>query len=246
MKPTFLSMGAGTGIGYATAEHFARQGFDIVLASRRTDNIWPLVEQLASQGFTARAQAFDAGDPKSVAALVNDVSQSSRIDVLHYNVASKRFSESTLEKQPADTFNTDLAVNVGGALAAIQAVSPIMVQQSGGTVLITGGGLALHPTADHLSLSIGKVALRAMTQALFEPLRAKGIHVASVQVMGFVDPGSQAVKGEGRGTGVLEPACPATGAVDAGNGIPSVIGASHVRFVQDAPAVLRRYWRSSS
>ena len=44
-------------------------------------------------------------------------------------------------------------MNIGGALVAAQAVAPKMEEQKSVAVLLTGGGFALAPSADYLSIS---------------------------------------------------------------------------------------------
>lgn len=135
-------------------------------------------------------RTVDAGVPSSVAALITDVEkQFGSIDVLHYNAASMR--KATNEEQPRDTFISDLAVNIGGALVAAQAVLPKMSERRAGTILLTGGGFALEPSAEYLSLSIGKAGIRALAHGLFGSLKEKGIHVATVTVAAVVNPGSK-------------------------------------------------------
>ena len=92
----------------------------------------------------------------------------------------------TLADQPRESFNTDLAVNIGGAMAAAQAVGQKMLERGSGSILLTGGGFALQPHPDYLSLSTGKAGVRALAQGIFEPFREKGVHVATVTVAGFV------------------------------------------------------------
>lgn len=187
---TFLSIGAGPGMGFATAERFAREGFRMVLAARSLANTQRLAERLTKSGYQAHGRKVDAGDPNGIAELVAEVQkQHGSIDVLHYNAASAR--KASLSEQPRDSFNEDLAVNIGGALAAAQAVAPKMQEQKSGAVLLTGGGFALAPSADFLSVSIGKAGLRALAHGLFEPFREKGIHVATVTVCTFVSPESK-------------------------------------------------------
>jgi NAD(P)-dependent dehydrogenase (short-subunit alcohol dehydrogenase family) len=182
---TFLSIGAGPGMGFATAERFAKEGFEVVLAARRVAKTQELAERLISKGYNAYACKVDASDAKSVAELVAQVQeQHGSIDVLHYNAASGR--KATLFEQPRDSFNGDLAVNIGGALVAAQAVAPKMEEQRSGAILLTGGGFALAPSPDFLSVSIGKAGIRALAHGLFEPFREKGIHVATVTVCAFV------------------------------------------------------------
>lgn len=188
---TFLSVGAGPGIGLATAERFAQEGFQIILSARNADKLIELADQLRAKGHKAEVRTVDTSDPSSVKALIADVERTAGgINVLHYNAASMR--KATLLEQPTKTFNSDLAVNIGGAQAAAQAVAPKMFERGAGTILLTGGGFALQPSPDYLSLSIGKAGIRALAQGLFEGFKEKGVHVATVTVAAFVDPGSTA------------------------------------------------------
>jgi NAD(P)-dependent dehydrogenase (short-subunit alcohol dehydrogenase family) len=187
---TFLSIGAGPGMGFATAERFAKEGFEVVLAARSVAKTQELADRLIRNGFKANVRNVDASDPKSVVELVAGVQkQHGSIDVLHYNAASTR--KATLSEQPHDSFNGDLAVNIGGALVAAQAVAPKMEEQKSGAILLTGGGFALAPSPDFLSISIGKAGIRAMAHGLFEQFREKGIHVATVTVCSLVSPESE-------------------------------------------------------
>ncbi len=155
------------------------------MSARRGDSAQELAAQLTETGYEAQARVVDAGDPTSVAALVSEVESTfGGIDVLHYNAAAMR--KATLAEQPRNTFNTDLAVNIGGAMAAVQAAAPRMTERGSGSVLLTGGGFALHPHPDYLSLSIGKAGIRALAQGLFGTFEEKGVHVATVTVLGFV------------------------------------------------------------
>ena len=66
-----------------------------------------------------------------------------------------------------------------------------MEERRKGTVLLTGGGFALSPNAEYLTLSIGKAGIRCMVEALFPQLAAQGIHIATLTVMRVVSPGSE-------------------------------------------------------
>lgn len=186
---TFLSIGSGPGMSLATAERFAKEGFQIVLSARDAAKTQNLADELKSKGYKAEVRSVDAGDPSSVAALIADVEKLGSIEVLHYNAAAVR--KATLEEQPRDTFVSDLVVNIGGALVASQAVVPLMSARGSGTILLTGGGLALEPSPEYLSLSIGKAGIRALALSLFESLKEKGIHVATVTVAALLSPGSK-------------------------------------------------------
>jgi NAD(P)-dependent dehydrogenase (short-subunit alcohol dehydrogenase family) len=190
---TFLSIGAGPGMGYATAARFAREGFQIVLSARNSTNTRELADRLKAKGYRVEVRTVNAADPDSVAALIAEVEkQFGSIDVLHYNAASIR--KATLSEQPRATIVQDLAVNVGGALVATQAVTQQMSERRSGTILFTGGGLSLAPNSEYISLSIGKAGIRALTLGTFESLKQKGIHVATVTVSAAITPDSEAAE----------------------------------------------------
>lgn len=186
---TFVSIGSGPGMGLATAERFAREGFRVVLSARNTAKTEDLAQQLRAKGHTVEVETVDTAKADSVIGLIDKViARHGTVDVVHYNAASMR--QATLADQPADTFNSDLAVNIGGALAAAKRASEVMSARGAGTLLFTGGGFALQPSPDYLSLSIGKAGIRALALGLFDTLKDKGIHVATVTVATFVDAGS--------------------------------------------------------
>jgi NAD(P)-dependent dehydrogenase (short-subunit alcohol dehydrogenase family) len=108
---TFLSIESGPGLGLATAERFAKEAFEIVLSARNTDKTEVLAEQLRAKGHRVTVRKVYASDPRSIASLAKTEKQFGAIDVLHYNAASLR--KATILEQPRDTFNADLAINVG-------------------------------------------------------------------------------------------------------------------------------------
>ena len=193
---TFLSIGSGPGMGYATAARFAREGFQIVLSARNLAKTQEQANRLKAKGYHVDVRTVDSADPESIAALINEVQKHcGSIDVLHYNAASIR--NATVAEQPRATFNQDLATNVGGALVATQAVARQMSERGSGTILLTGGGFSLAPNPEYISLSIGKAGLRAMTLGMFESLKQKGIHIATVTVHTAVTPDSKEAEAVG-------------------------------------------------
>lgn len=188
---TFLSIGSGPGLSFATAERFAREGFRITLSNRNAAKARELAQRLDRNGYRAEGRTVDSGDPESVASLIGEVGRHfGAIDVLHYNTASMR--RATLEEQPRDTFAADLAVNIGGALVAVQMAAQQMGPRQSGTILLTGGGYSLNPNPQFISLSIGKAGIRALTLGMFESFKRKGIHIATVTIEVALEESGQA------------------------------------------------------
>lgn len=181
-------------MGFAAAERFAKEGFQIVLSARNAAKTQALADQLKAKGYKAEVRTVDVSDPSSVAALVAEVEKTfGGIEVVHYNTATMRYE--TIAEQPLETFNLDLAVNIGGALAAVQAVVPHMSERGSGAILLTGGGYSLKPNPACISLSIGKAGIRALAHGLFESLAQQGVHIGSVTVAASIVPGSEQVNG---------------------------------------------------
>jgi NAD(P)-dependent dehydrogenase (short-subunit alcohol dehydrogenase family) len=194
---TLLSIGSGPGIGIATAERFAREGFRIVLTSRSPEKLAARAQQLSDQGYTVVVKSVDAGNLASVAQLVRQTeAEFGGIDALHFNAASMH--SASIESQASDSFVPDLTVNIGAALVATQEASRGMLKRGSGAILLTGGGFALYPHPDYLSLSIGKAGIRNLTYGIFESFKERGVHVASVMVSTLVSADSPESRGIGQ------------------------------------------------
>ena len=194
MSKVFLGIAAGRGIGLATAKRFAREGYAIVLAARTIEKLLPCASQLEQMGAKVDVRSVDASDPGTVAALVESVGAD--LEVVHYNAASLHYKNNelqtrTLDDESVDSIVSDLHVNAVSALTAIKAAVRPMKARGAGSVLITGGGFAFQPSGQFLTLSVGKAALRASVQALAEPLKEQGVHVASVIVCKVIPPESK-------------------------------------------------------
>ncbi|KOC90302.1 SDR family NAD(P)-dependent oxidoreductase [Winslowiella iniecta] len=192
----FLSIGTGPGMGYETAARFAREGFRIILSARNAEKSEELSRKLKDQGFSVECRRVDASSAESIADLMSEVQQQfGDIDVIHYNAAAMR--QDTIDSQPAKSFNEDLAVNIGGALAATKMAAAEMSTRKNGTILLTGGGFALAPHPEFISLSIGKAGIRSLVMGLFEPLKKDNVHIATVTVSASVTADSKEARDVG-------------------------------------------------
>ena len=179
-------VGSGEGLGAAIARRFGRAGGRIALVARtkRPD----LVGGLNATGIDARAfQADAASEPEVKRAFASIECWAGETDVLIYNAAAMR-ADLASELTPSRLLE-DMAINLGGALACVQAVLPTMKAKRRGTLIFTGGGLALEPYPTWTSLAAGKAALRAYSLALHKELAGEGIRVCVVAVCGIVSRG---------------------------------------------------------
>lgn len=186
-----LIAGFGPGMGAALARRFATEGFALSLLARGRDALDEAEAGFAAQGVAARGFVADLSDAASIRdALAEAFATSGSPDVLIYNAA--RWRETRTMSLPPQDFAQDLSLAVTGALVCAQAVHPAMQARRSGTMLFTGGGLALYPASGMrvASLTAGKAALRGLVHALAGELAPEGIHVATVTIAGQVAPGT--------------------------------------------------------
>ncbi len=190
MAESCLIVGAGPGIGQACALAFAREGYDIALIARQPQRLLAQTTEITwATGRAVRAYAADAADADALrAALRASQQELGPARVLIYNVASvQRARPAVLD---IEQLVQEFRANVAGALVCAQALAEEMRLAGGGSLLFTGGGLADHPTAGYTSLSLCKAALRSLTHTMAQEYGVHGIHVATVTVHGYVQPGT--------------------------------------------------------
>ena len=183
-------VGAGPGVSLAVARRFGREGFRIALIARRENALADYQVELATAGVESFGFAADAGDARSLrGAFERIANQLGPTAVLVYNVAANApGSPSTLDgERLVEAFRS----NVVGALVASQQVIPQMQTTGSGTMLFTGGGLALSPWPQAAALAVGKAGLRNLVYSLAAELEPAGIHVATVTIAGMVQPGTE-------------------------------------------------------
>ena len=185
MKKTIVVVGAGKGLGNGVAEKFGVGGFRVVLMARSEEHLKEYAADFEAKGIEVYTQAADVADLDAFAKVFGEVVKSyGTPDVLFYNVGITVADEDV--KISAQTLVERYVVDVAGAYNCIKLVDTEEFAERNGTILVTGGGLALQPYADYLPLSMDKAALRAMVQALSPVLKEKGIYLGTVQVTGTI------------------------------------------------------------
>jgi len=191
MRKLFIGIGVGPGLGASTAERFAQEGFDILLTARNKNRVLELADAIAEKtGVKATALDLDASNLKAIAEFTEK--HASSADVVHFNAAG--MSSPVLQDTSVESLENDLRVNITSPLVTIKGFTSHLAKKGKGTILLTGGALAMYPSADYLTVSIGKAGIRAMTEALFPQLAKRGIHIATVTVAKSVSPGSSDAK----------------------------------------------------
>lgn len=188
-KPVALIIGMGPGLSLALARRFSVGGYNVVGFARDVAKSENPVAALRANGLAVHLKAVDAGDliqlTSAITATVNDFGP---VQVLIFN-AYRMTMALPSQLAPRDVA-ADFNVNIIAALAAAQAVLPSMLQRKKGSIVFTGGGLALDPTGwlEASSLAIGKAGIRSLAMSLNKELSPKGVHVGTVTIAGTIAP----------------------------------------------------------
>lgn len=188
-KSLLVIVGAGPGVSAGIARKFGNNGFKVILIARKKESLDLQIAELQQKNIEAHGVIADAAGPDSLKAAFKQIKSVYGIhDILIYNAGANTINNpSILERE--DLLN-DFKVNVAGALISAQQIIPEMMEREKGTILFTGGMLAINPVTSRASASISKAGLRNLSFALAEELFPYGIHVGTVTIGGVVKKGT--------------------------------------------------------
>jgi len=160
MQRTAVVTGASSGIGAATAERLAREGYHVVLAARRLDKLEAVVARIAAAAGSAEVSQLDVTDRTQVQALAGALT---RCDVLIANAGGALGADQIADASP-DDWLTMYESNVLGTLHTVQALLPMLISSGDGTVLImssTAGFTAYEGGGGYVAAKHGTHAIAA-------------------------------------------------------------------------------------
>ena len=162
-----LVTGAGSGIGRASALALLKEGYRVVLAGRRGNQLDETVSR-SGAGDRALAVPTDVADPSSVAALFEATrAKFGRLDVLFNNAGTNApgvmFEELTYEQ-----WANVVAVNLTGCFLCAQHAFRLMKDQNprGGRIINNGSISAHAPRPNSAPYTSTKHAITGLTKSL--------------------------------------------------------------------------------
>jgi NADP-dependent 3-hydroxy acid dehydrogenase YdfG len=176
---TALITGATSGIGKATAELFAQNGFRLILCGRRHDRLDELKSELGAKTEVATL-AFDVRDREAVMRAIGSLeSPFSEIDIL-VNNAGNAHGLSPIQDGNPDDWDAMIDGNVKGLLYVSKAVIPGMVERKSGHIINIGSiaGKEVYPNGNVYCAS--KFAVDALNQGMRLDLNQYGIRVGAI------------------------------------------------------------------
>ncbi len=174
MEETALVTGCSSGIGRATAELFAEEGWTVYATSRDPADIADLAEAGCE---TAGLDVTDARDVERVRDRV--LEETGRVDCLVNNAGYAQYGP--LEDVPTDRLHEQFDVNVYGPHRLVRAVLPTMREQGEGTIVNVSSISGRVSTPGYGAYAGSKFALEAMSDALRAEVEGLGVEVVLVE-----------------------------------------------------------------
>lgn len=162
---TVVITGASSGIGKATAEAFAEQGADLVLAARGEEALTETAELCRKLGATVIAVPTDTSVAEDVQNLVREALEfTGKIDYWVNNAGVLAFGK--FEEIPVDVSDQIVKTNLLGYMHSAHAVLPVFKKQKRGVLLnnISIGGWMPAPYGTAYTAS--KFGVRGMVETL--------------------------------------------------------------------------------
>lgn len=157
--------GAGTGIGKGIARAFAKEGANLVIASRNKDNLDKTAEELRPMGTTVIVVPTDVTREDQVITLFKKtMDEFGRVDIVVAN--SGVFDGGPFEELSLATWQKVIDVNLTGVFLCGREAMKIMKNQGGGRIINIGSISAQMPRMHAAPYATTKHALVGLTKSI--------------------------------------------------------------------------------
>ena len=184
--------GGGVGIGRSIAIEFARAGADVVVASRKMENLDPVAAEIKKLGRHSLALVLDVRQEDAVKELVErTVKDFGRLDVMVNNAGASFRAKP--EDISANGWNTVIQINLNGVFLGCKWAGKQMMQQPSGGVIVNISSIAgVYGSTMMSHYGAAKSAVITLTRELGVAWGRKGVRVnciapGPVETEGYLD-----------------------------------------------------------
>jgi NAD(P)-dependent dehydrogenase (short-subunit alcohol dehydrogenase family) len=170
-----LITGGNSGIGYATAEAYLREGAQVIITGRNPQAVADAASQL---GHGTIGLVSDAAQPDQVQALREQLAAHgvTALDIIFYNAGVAQFAP--VADMPLEVFDNNLNINFRGAFFTVQTLLPIL--RAGGSIVFNGTFLGHATMAGNSAYGASKAALIHLAKTLAVELAPRQIRANTI------------------------------------------------------------------
>lgn len=183
-KVIFLT-GASSGIGEALALEMAKRGAKVGLLARRAEMLRVIADKIESNGGTARIFAVDITDAEATSRAAQNLrDEFGKIDILIANAGIGGNNNETRNFH-ADAVTKVINTNLIGAVNAVAAVLPQMIERKSGQLVAVSSLAGFRGLPKSAAYCASKAAMTAYFESVRLDVRRRGVFVTIVQP-GFI------------------------------------------------------------
>ena len=179
--------GAASGIGWATALAFAREGADVAVCDLDGEALEETAAAVREHGRRAYARTVDVTDTSALRGFINEVVvEFGRLDIWMGNAGMS--TTGPAEEMTEMHWRQVLEVNQNAVFFGAQAAGRHMLAQGSGSIINTASMYGLRAMAGKIAYCASKAAVVMMSQVLAVEWADRGVRVNAV-APGYADTG---------------------------------------------------------
>ena len=178
---TVMISGATSGIGKATAEIFAANGFRLILNGRRSERLEEMKTSFEEEfEIDVKTLPFDVSSSEAVQAALDSLEEEwQNVDIL-INNAGKARGRAPIHEGQLEHWDEMIDTNIKGLLYLTRAVSPGMVSRKSGHIINVGSAVGKEVYKEGNVYCATKFAVEGLTKAIRMDLFEHNIRVSQV------------------------------------------------------------------
>ncbi len=179
--PIVLITGATAGIGKATAELFAKEGYRVIMTGRRAERLSEIKEYLAvTYNATITTLTFDIKDLEAGEEALNSLPEEwKNVDVLINNAGMGK-GYAPIHEGKIEDWNEMIDTNIRGLLFLTRAISSEMVKRKSGHIINVASTSGKYVSPNNAVYSATKFAVEGLTKSMRVDLFKHNIRVSQV------------------------------------------------------------------
>ena len=176
MSKTVFVTGAAYGTGFAIAQKFAQEGYNIFLSGRNEERVQKAAACIAEKyGVCAKGYQTVAFDEEEVKNIFQDIKENGySVDALVLNAANLGIGQQSLSVDMSDFANV-YKINVFWNFMMARAAAKQMMEKKHGSIVFITSNSALRVTENRCAYCSSKSAILAMSKSLAVDLGKYGI-----------------------------------------------------------------------
>ncbi|OQW48936.1 MAG: NAD(P)-dependent oxidoreductase [Proteobacteria bacterium SG_bin7] len=185
-KGLAIITGATAGIGEATAELLAIEGYDLILTGRRKDRLEALAKRLGANGNSILPLCFDVSNKGEVESSIKEIEAKLSSVTILINNAGLALGTDLIPTADLADWDQMIDTNVKGLLYMTRLIVPHMIRNKSGHIINIGSVAGRWSYRGGAVYCATKFAVRAISEGLRMDIAGSGVRVTNIEP-GMVD-----------------------------------------------------------